>query len=135
MQSWAVQLWSLCMKRNKKGFSLSELVVTLVMVAILALLGLPVYRGYVKKGIATEGKALLGEINAAQQIYYTRNGQYFAGTYGVPLGVDARTNKYFTSFNISTSGQNFTAVAPSKDGSQTLTLVGSSSNNPQLIEQ
>jgi len=129
------------MKRNqkrKKGFSLTELVVTLVMVAILAIIGLPVYRGYIKKGISTEGKALLGEINAAQQIYYTRNGQYYAGTVGQTFGgafaVDARRNKYFTSYYVTEGGQTYTAVTTSKDGSQTLTLVGSYTSEPKIIE-
>ena len=123
---------------KKRGFSLTELVITLVMVAILAILGLPVYRGYVKKGIATEGKALLGEINAAQQIYYTRHGQYYAGsvgqTFGGAFGVDARRNKYFTSYQIADGGATFTAVTAAKDGTQSLTLVGSNTSAPKLIE-
>lgn len=123
---------------KKRGFSLTELIITLVMVAILAILGLPVYRGYVKKGIATEGKALLGEINAAQQIYYTRHGQYYAGsvgqTFGGAFGVDARRNKYFTSYQITDGGATFTAVTASKDGTQALTLVGSNTTTPKLIE-
>ena len=109
--------------KNKLGFSLTELIITLIIVAILAIVAIPIYRGYVKKGIATEGKSLLGEINAAQQIYYTRHGQYFAGTSGTQisraLGVDARRNKYFTSWHVVTGGTNgsqFTAYANSTDG-------------------
>lgn len=115
--------------KNKFGFSLTELVITLIIVAILAIVAIPIYRGYVKKGIATEGKSLLGEINAAQQIYYTRHGKYFAGTAGTQysraLGVDAERNKYFTAWNIDTSadGQSFTAYTNSAEGHK-LTLSG-----------
>lgn len=115
--------------KNKLGFSLTELIITLIIVAILAIVAIPIYRGYVKKGIATEGKSLLGEINAAQQIYYTRHGKYFAGTAGTQysraLGVDSERNKYFTAWHIQTSndGQNFTAYTNSKEG-HALTLSG-----------
>jgi len=123
---------------KKRGFSLTELVVTLVMVAILAVVGMPIYKNYTKKGIATEGKALLGEINAAQQIYYIRHGQYYAGslgqTFGGAFGVDARRNKYFTSFEITNGGQAFTATTVSKDGTQSLTLVGNKTTPPVLVE-
>ena len=118
--------------KNKFGFSLTELVITLIIVAMLAIVAIPIYRGYVKKGIATEGKSLLGEINAAQQIYYTRHGRYSAGTEGQnfsrALGISTERAKYFTSWRIDTDadGQNFTAYAYSTEG-HALTLTGSDS--------
>jgi len=119
------------------GFTLTELMTTLAIVVILALLLVPIYRSYVKKGVATEGKALLGEINAAQQIYYSRHGQYYAGTVGQQLaasfGVDSRSNKYFTSYYVLTTGTNsFTAVTAT-DG-QSLTLLGSQTALPTIVE-
>ena len=119
------------MKKNM-GFSLTDLVVTLAIVAIIAIVAVPVYRGYVKRGIATEGNSLLGEINAAQQIYYTRHGRYFAGTEGQTfsraLGISTERAKYFTSWGIQTDedGQNFTAYTWSAEG-HSLTLTGSAS--------
>jgi prepilin-type N-terminal cleavage/methylation domain-containing protein len=122
---------------KKLGFTLTELIIALVILVILALVAIPVYRGYVKKGIATEGKALLGEINAAQQIYYSRHGKYYAGTagqqMGASFGVDARRNKYFTSYYVTTSGDTFDAVTSSKEGHQ-LTLKGYATTTPQIID-
>lgn len=118
------------MLKNRQAFSLTELVITLVIVAILAIVAIPIYRGYVKKGIATEGKSLLGEVNAAQQIYYARHGKYFAGSAGQQfsgsLGVNSSRNKYFTSYDIQTSadGQSFTAYTNSAEG-HTMNLSGS----------
>ncbi|MEA5000978.1 MAG: type IV pilin protein [Endomicrobiaceae bacterium] len=122
---------------KKLGFTLTELIIALVILVILALVAIPVYRGYVKKGIATEGKALLGEINAAQQIYYSRHGKYYAGTagqqMGASFGVDARRNKYFTSYYVTTSGDTFDAVTNSKEGHK-LTLKGYATTTPQIID-
>jgi type IV pilus assembly protein PilE len=114
--------------KNKKGFSLTDLVVTLVVVAIIAIIAVPIYRGYVKRGIATEGNSLLGEINAAQQIYYTRHGQYFDGTegqnYSRALGISVEKAKYFKSWTVHSSGDTFTAITRA-DGGYAMTLTGS----------
>ncbi len=118
--------------KKKNGFSLTELALTLAIVAVIAIIAVPVYRGYVKRGVATEGNSLLGEINAAQQIYYTRHGRYFAGTEGQTfsraLGISTERAKYFTSWRIDAADdvQSFTAYAYSSEG-HTLTLTGSDS--------
>ena len=115
--------------KNKRGFSLTDLVVTLVVVAIIAIIAVPIYRGYVKRGIATEGNSLLGEINAAQQIYYTRHGQYFNGTegqnYSRALGISVEKAKYFKSWTVNASGDTFTAITRAGDYDMALTLTGS----------
>jgi len=123
------------MNKNK-GFTLTEVVITMIIVGILALIAVPVYRSYVREGIATEGKALLGEINAAQQVYYSRNGQYYAGTAGqqtgASFGVDARRNKYFTSYDIERDGDNFTAYTEYEG--KKITLKGSLTAPAEIID-
>ncbi len=124
------------MINKNKGFTLTELIVTLIVFAILALIIIPAYRGYVKRGVATEGKALLNEINAAQQIYYSRNGQYYAGTagqqMGASFGVYSGRNKYFTSYRTVTDGDKFTAYT--KYQGKELTLKGSLTEEPEIID-
>lgn len=121
---------------GKKGFTLTELIITLIVVAILALIIIPAYRSYVKRGVATEGKALLNEINAAQQIFYSRNGQYYAGTagqqMGASFGVDTRRNKYFTSYQVVNDGDRFTAYTDYQG--KRLTLKGSLTEEPEIID-
>ena len=125
---------------NKSGFTMTELIIALIIVAILALIAIPAYRGYVKRGIATEGKALLGEINAAQQIYYSRNGQYYAGTagqqYGASFGVDARRNKYFTSYEqVSVDNESGEFVYKTNEyNGHALTIRGSLTAEPEIID-
>lgn len=125
---------------NKHGFTMTELLIALIIVGILALIAIPAYRGYVKRGIATEGKALLGEINAAQQIYYSRNGKYYAGTagqqYGASFGVDARKNKYFTSYTLVSKNDDtgeFIYKTNTYNG-HALTLKGSLTAAPEIID-
>lgn len=122
-----------------KGFTLIELIVTLVVVGILAFVAVPVYRNYVREGYATEGKALLGEVNAAQQVYYSRNGQFYAGTAGQTMGssfgVDARRNKYFTSYETKKIGTDkYIAIAKGSGAASgiVLTLEGSLTGSPEI---
>lgn len=92
--------------RKTKGFTLVELVIVIVIVGILSIVAVPIYRGYTRKAMATEGKALLGAIQTAQKIYYAENAFFFqqaATSFSSILDVDARSNKYFTSFSVPTA--------------------------------
>ena len=125
-----------------KGFTFPEVIITIAIVGILAMVAVPVYRGYVRKGLATEGKALLAEISAAEQIYYARNGGFFATTTDANqnkafLGVNATKNKYFTSYTVTVdnSGDFFTAVTKyNDDDDKTLTLVGYTSGEVTITD-
>ncbi len=97
--------------KNKKGFTLVELVIVIVIVGILSVISVPVYRGYVDKAIMTEGKVLVGAIAKAELAYHVENG-YFADTDGETgnlsaIDIDARGNKYFRVFDIQ-SGRGYT---------------------------
>lgn len=125
------------MKRTK-GFTLVELVIVIVIVGILSVVAVPVYKGYTKKAMATEGKALLGAINTSQKVYFAEWGMFVGGTSASAiLDVDARANKYFRTFGVtggSTAG--FTASTAGTGGANgiALTLTGSSSGASNIIE-
>ncbi len=91
--------------KDKKGFTLVELLIVIIIVAILSIVGVSIYRSYVRKAHATEAMALLGSIANSQKIYYAEHGCYFVN--GVEtsketvLDVDASKNKYFTAFTVS----------------------------------
>lgn len=113
--------------RKTKGFTLVELVIVIVIVGILSIVAVPIYRGYTRKAMATEGKALLGAIQTAQKIYYAENAFFFqqatATSFSSVLDVDARSNKYFTSFsvpNATTAG--FTASTTGINGASGISL-------------
>jgi prepilin-type N-terminal cleavage/methylation domain-containing protein len=116
--------------RNKKGFTLVELVIVIVIVGILSVVAVPIYRGYTRKAMASEGKALLGAINTSERVYYAEFGDFLAVSttnYNSQLDVDARGNKYFTGFsttvsNTSDGSEAFTAVTTGAEGAEGITL-------------
>lgn len=106
--------------KNKKGFSLVELIIAIIIIGILSIISIPIYRGYIEKAIISEGKVILAEMSAAQGIYRTKNNKYYTGTYGnnSALGVDLSRNKYFKTIASNSSGSNdsYTAYFNSEDG-------------------
>lgn len=91
---------------NKKnnGFTLMEVVVVTVVIGILAVISVPMYRGYVEKSKQAEGKALAAAITIAQKMYYTKHNEYLEIAAAVDrsseLGIDARSNTYFQQFRV-----------------------------------
>ena len=103
------------MKKNrKKGFTLIELMVVVIIIGILAAVAVPIFRGQTKRAIASEGEALLGSVRTAELTYYAEHGSYLdvsnGGGEDDPLGIDASKNKYFTSYSVSgtTATTNYT---------------------------
>ena len=87
--------------KNKKGFTLVELVIVIVIVGILSVISVPIYRGYVEKAMMTEGKVLIGAIAKSELAYSVEHG-YFLNVdytnYSRELDIDTSANKYFYGF-------------------------------------
>jgi type IV pilus assembly protein PilE len=118
----------------EKGFTLVELVIVIVIVGILSIVAVPLYRGYTRKSMATEGKSLLGVIQLSERAYYAENASYLGvvtTSFSEQLDIDVRSNKYFTSFTISSNGQTgdnakYTAITTGNGDASgiTLTIMG-----------
>jgi len=94
--------------KGGKGFTLVELMVVVIIIAILVSLAIPLYRTNIKKAMATEGAALLGAVLTTEKLYYAQNVTYSDDN--ADLNVDAIGNKYFTSYTLSAvSATGFTA--------------------------
>ena len=93
------------MIENKKGFTLVELVIVIVIVGILSIISVPIYRGYVEKAIMTEGKVLINAIGKAELAYHVKNDCFYGSGARIEnddiLDIDARGNKYFKEFSVS----------------------------------
>ncbi len=129
--------------KKKSGFTLIELVVVLVIIGILSIVAVPMYRGYVSRAMAAEGRALLGSVAASEKIYYAEHGGYFVvGNTGfdVTLDVDARMNTYFQTYsvacaNANASGfQDFTGTANGTGEANNIVVTfAQTANNPPTI--
>ena len=64
------------MKINKKGFTLVELLVVVLIIGILAAIAVPQYQKAVEKSRMTEGIMIVRKIAEMHQAYYMATGNY-----------------------------------------------------------
>ena len=62
----------------KKGFTLLELIIVIIIIGVLATLGFSQYTKMIEKGRAAESRAILGTLRTEQTAYYLENGIYTA---------------------------------------------------------
>jgi prepilin-type N-terminal cleavage/methylation domain-containing protein len=60
----------------KKGFTLLELIVVIIIIGILATLGFAQYTKTLEKGRGAEAKLILGNLRSAEEAYYQEQGAY-----------------------------------------------------------
>jgi len=68
------------MKTRAAGFTLIELMVTVVILSILAAIAIPSYRQYVLTSQRDQAKSVLLSLVTAEERYYTNNYAYYALT-------------------------------------------------------
>lgn len=82
----------------RKGFTLIELIIVIIIVGILATIGMTQYTKVVEKGRASEARQILGSLRSAQNAYNLEYGAYT--TTVTDTGVDApaacATTHYFS---------------------------------------
>ena len=64
------------MRKSNGGFTLIELMIAVVIVAILASIAVPSYRNYVLRSHRVEATAALLKVAAAQEKFYLQNNTY-----------------------------------------------------------
>ena len=84
--------------RNKKGFTLVELMIVVIIIGILTAVGVPLYLGYVKDAKVSSAKAVIGTIVNAEKVEHQKTGsfkpvtteQFEGDPADNPLGIDVR---------------------------------------------
>jgi len=114
--------------KKRQAFTLVELMIVVVIVAILALVAIPLYQGNVQQAQFSEGIAGVGTIRTALRVYAAgHNGDYptipegttadeLAG-YGLTVGANDLDGKYF-------SNADYTVVSTAATYTVTATLDG-----------
>lgn len=91
------------MKRNKKAFTLVELVLTISIIAILSTISTVIFKDHVLQAKRAEGYTLIAQIRDAQLSYYSEYGNFLWANVNTSfqpvLNINSMTNKYFTQFN------------------------------------
>ncbi len=92
------------------GFTLIELMITIVIVGILSAVAIPVYSDYVRRGKVPEATSALASMRIQMEQYYQDNRHY--GNAPPACGVAAPTSQNFTySCVLANTGQTYTVTA------------------------
>jgi type IV pilus assembly protein PilA len=89
-------------KQVRKGFTLIELMVTIAIVSIIAVVAVALYEDYSVKAQVSEGFGLSDSIRVAEAEYYYNMGAF--PTSLSTLGLTSPTGKYISSINLGDNG-------------------------------
>lgn len=98
----------------KRGFTLLELIVVIIIIGILATLGFTQYTKVVEKGRTAEARMILGQIRTAEEAYKLENGSYTDNLANLSVNVQNNacvTSHYFKYIIIPPAVTSFSARA------------------------
>ncbi len=82
--------------KNNQGFTLIELMVVVIVVAILAAIGIPSYADYVRRGRITEAISGLSEMRVKMEQYFQDNRTYVGACAAGTVATLPANSAYFT---------------------------------------
>lgn len=100
------------MLKNRKGVTLTELLIVVITVITLAVISFKMYAHQVEKSIAVDGTQLLRKIVDAEISYYTENKEWCLSFESLPLKID--NGEYLSSDKSEIRNNNFVFSLSSK---------------------
>lgn len=106
-------------RRGQKGFTLIELMLVIIIIAILVSVAIPLYTGFRRRGKVSEAHQILRIITTGEKLYYQRHGKFTSYlshiTQAGYLGGELKT-KYFSigSIAVDAASKSFSAFAYGK---------------------
>ena len=98
------------MKILRRGFSLLEVMIVVVIIGILATLAYPSLEGYLQRSKQTEAKVGLSAVYTAQKIYFAINQTYAASLSNLDVHLETGGSSRY-SITLTGSSSSFTATA------------------------
>jgi prepilin-type N-terminal cleavage/methylation domain-containing protein len=117
---------------TRKGFTLIELMVVVLIVGILAAASIPLMRGRIDSAKWAEANATAGTIKSAVRVYYAEHGNATAVT-GVLSDTTIQTALGFTAADLTGTyfvPGNYEVTAVNSDGNATIAVKSSLPNAP-----
>ena len=112
----------------RSGFTLSEVLVTVIVIVILATIAIPSYTRTVERGYWRAAQDVLQTVYAGEQVYFTVNNAYLALAAGGPWTKVYTDDPNFSNpfvgrvtFNVTVAGATFT-VRADRGGGKSMTI-------------
>jgi prepilin-type N-terminal cleavage/methylation domain-containing protein len=117
---------------TRKGFTLIELMVVILIVGILAAASIPLMRGRIDSAKWAEGNSTAGTIKSAVRVYFAEHGSAAAVT-GALSDAGRQTALGFTAGDLTGTyfvPGDYNVTAVDANGNATITVTGSTANAP-----
>lgn len=103
------------LRKPRRGFTLVELAVVVVIIGVLAAFGVPRFLQSVERSKASEAFGYLAAVRSAQERYEAREGKYASAV--TDLDIDYSAPKYFSVGTITATEDTWTLTLTRKTGS------------------